>query len=83
MTYNEGLGSSLKAVVTRESGKSLVKKEALDVLASFNTREAADILAGIAKDDNQPKDIRGAAILAVRRMESGIGTSVLSAPAPT
>ena len=51
MTYNEGLGSSLKAVVTRESGKSLVKKEALDVLASFNTREAADILAGIAKDE--------------------------------
>jgi hypothetical protein len=54
-----------------------VKLAAVEGLAKFNNKPAADALAAIAKDKEQPALVRSSALLALSRMETGISAKVL------
>jgi len=76
-TYSSDLAELLKGALTSPKEAVPVKQAAIEALTGFNNRASATILESIATDDQQPMEVRTAAIMGIARMDTGVGVSVL------
>ncbi len=78
LAYSDQIGDVLTEVLSRPQEPRAVKQAALEALAGFNTRAAAEELATFITTKEQPVELRIEAIMAIARMETGVGTQVLN-----